>query len=175
MWSVVVRPATPTDVRAIADIHVSSWQVAYRGQVPDAFLDGLSVDRRSSAWTDILDSTAWPSTGAFVAEDDDGTIVGFAHISPSRDDDAGADVGEVTSIYVSPKAWRRGVGRMLLNAACTSFRSAGFTRATLWVLDTNDRARRFYERMGWQADGCVKVDARGDFSLTELRYASPLS
>lgn len=169
------RPATAADTPRIAEIHVSAWRVAYRGQVPDAFLDGLSAERRTSAWSDIVAATAWPSTGVFVAEDDSGKLVGFAHVCASRDDDAASEVGEVTSIYIAPEEWHQGAGRALLDAATTTLRTAGFSRATLWVLDTNDRARQFYERLGWRSDGAVKVDDRGDFALREIRYATDLS
>lgn len=170
-----VRSATPTDASRIAEVHVATWRVAYRGQVPDAFLAGLSVERRTSAWKEIIGATSWPSTGVLVAENDAGEVAGFAHVCASRDDDARPDVGEVTSIYVAPDAWRRGAGRMLLDAATASLQAAGFTIVTLWVLDSNDPARRFYERMGWRPDGAVKVDDRGDFALRELRYATDLT
>jgi hypothetical protein len=42
------------------------------------------------------------------------------------------------------------------------------------VLDSNERARRFYEAMGWRADGHGKVDRRGEFELNEVRYAASL-
>ncbi|MGQ0745018.1 MAG: GNAT family N-acetyltransferase [Acidimicrobiales bacterium] len=168
-----VRPATASDVMAIAAIHVKTWQAAYRGQVPDEYLERLSVDRRISAWRDIVAATAWPSTGVFVSEDDAGDIIGFAHIAPSRDDDA-EGTGEVTSVYLSPRAWRTGVGRSLVDAACASLRSSGFSSATLWVLDTNEGARRFYEAMGWRPDGRRKVESRGEFELNEVRYGIAL-
>ena len=38
--------------------------------------------------------------------------------------------------------------------------SAGFREATLWVVRENDRARRFYEALGWALDGAEKVDAQ---------------
>lgn len=169
-----VRPATARDVTAIATIHVKTWQVAYQGQVPDESLERLSVDGRISAWSDILAATAWPSTGVFVAEDDGADVVGFTHVAPSRDDDSAPGTAEVTSIYVRPDAWRGGAGRSLLEAACASVRSGGFGSATLWVLDSNERARRFYEAMGWRADGRVKVDWRREFELNEVRYAVSL-
>lgn len=169
-----VRPATATAALRIAEIHVATWCVAYRGQVPDAFLDGLLVERRMSAWSDIIGDTDWPSTGVLVAEDDSGKPVGFAHVCSSRDDDAGPKVGEVTSIYVAPEAWQQGAGRALLDAATATLRTAGFASATLWVLDTNHRARTFYERMGWRPDGAAKMDDRGDFALHELRYTVEL-
>ena len=47
---VALRDATPDDAHAIATVHVASWQVAYRGFMPDAVLDGLSVDDRARKW-----------------------------------------------------------------------------------------------------------------------------
>ena len=51
---------------------------------------------------------------------------------------------------------------------------AGFDEATLWVLDTKSRARRFYEAAGWHAGGAVKQDARRGFVLNEVRYRRAL-
>ncbi len=56
-----------------------------------------------------------------------------------------------------------------MDIAITSLRVAGFCRATLWVLDSNTAARRFYEHAGWMADGGVKTDDRGSFARLELR------
>jgi hypothetical protein len=60
---VEVRRARVGDERAIADVHVRTWQAAYRGQVPDAFLDGLSIERRTQAWSQIIaQSSVQPAT-----------------------------------------------------------------------------------------------------------------
>ena len=108
-----------------------------------------------------------------VLEEDE-AVVGFCHFSPTRDDDAARATGEVTAIYLLPSHWRRGGGSRLLARAVEALTAAGFRRATLWVLDGNCRARRFYERHGWHADGSIKVDDRGTFHLRELRYAREL-
>jgi GNAT superfamily N-acetyltransferase len=170
-----VRPARPGDELAIARVHVRTWQVAYRGHVPDEFLDGLSVDTRAEAWRRILAESDLPTMGAFVLVEGEAAIAGFVHVCPSRDEDAGEDVGEVTAIYVSPELWGRGAGRLLMKRATDSLRGAGFTEATLWVLDTNARARQFYESGGWSADGAEKVDDRPGFRMVELRYRRRIS
>ena len=41
-----IREAEPKDARAIAEIHVRSWQAAYRGQLADDYLDELKVEDR---------------------------------------------------------------------------------------------------------------------------------
>ncbi len=168
-----VRPAGLADASAIAAVQVHSWRGTYRGQIPDEHLDGLSIDRRSVVWTEILGDADLPRTGVFVLEDEN-KVVGFAHFGPSRDPDAAPRTGELTAIYLVPEVWGHGGGRLLLEAAETNLREAGFRTATLWVLSSNTRARRFYERMGWTPDGAVKTNDRGSFTLVEVRYASPL-
>ena len=45
-----IRPVGAGDVPAVARLHVAVWQVAYRGLLPDAYLDAPSVDRREIMW-----------------------------------------------------------------------------------------------------------------------------
>jgi L-amino acid N-acyltransferase YncA len=164
-----VRPAVPDDVATIAEVHVGTWQAAYRGVLPAAFLDALGPERSRGAW-----ARAVQRPGVLVAEQD-GAVVGFVHTVPSRDDDADpAVVGEVTSIYVRPGAWGTGAGRALMAAAVDALRGAGFREATLWVLAENPRARRFYAAAGWAEDGATKDDVVGGAPVTEVRYRRAL-
>lgn len=165
-----VRPACGGDELGIARIHVLTWQTAYRGLIPDTILEGLSVERRTAMWRRIISESVLPKNGAFVLIGDDDEISGFVHVSPSRDDDASDEVGEITGLYVSPALWRRGGGSLLMERAVESLCAAGFVQASLWVLDTNTRARRFYEGGGWSADGLMKHDDRGTFRMVEVRY-----
>src|SRR6266545_7080984 len=80
-----VRKAKVEDASGIAFVHVRSWQVAYRGHMPDEFLDGLDVEKRTNMWREV---TQDPDKIVFVAEDWDGNIVGFSALGPSRDADA---------------------------------------------------------------------------------------
>jgi GNAT superfamily N-acetyltransferase len=146
-----IRPATIDDARAIAEVHVASWRATYRGLLPDAYLDRLSVDEREAQRREVLrdPSGEW---GTLVAEED-GRVIGFAAYGPSRDDDAPPGTGEIPAIYLAPEVVGTGVGRDLFEQVNVALRDAGFTRATLWVLEVNERARRFYERAGWSWDG----------------------
>jgi GNAT superfamily N-acetyltransferase len=168
--NVRVRAATPEDADAIGAVHVESWRWAYRGQLPDDLLDGLDPAERGAGWGRILETG---DADVIVAEDDD-RIVGFASASASRDDDATAATGEVLTVYVVEEAVGTGAGRALLAGAQGLLRARGHTRATLWVLESNDRARRFYERNGWTWDG-----ARGEHQVEcanrpIVRYAADL-
>ena len=148
-----IRAATVDDARAIAEVHVASWRDTYRGLLPDAYLDRLSVDEREAQRRELIEdgSGTW---GTLVA-DADGRVIGFAAYGPSRDDDAPSGTGEVPAIYLAPDAVGTGVGRELFEQTMAALRAAGYTRATLWVLEANERARRFYERAGWAWDGAT--------------------
>jgi ribosomal protein S18 acetylase RimI-like enzyme len=165
-----IRRATAADARGVAEVHVASWRHAYRGLLPDGFLDRLSVERREASWREAFRDRG---AGVFVAEEE-GRVIGFASFGPSRDADAGPEVGEIPAIYVDPSVVGAGVGRALLDAAIEALREAGYRRATLWVLEANAHARRFYERAGWRWDGTV---SRHDFDCANepvLRYAVEL-
>lgn len=152
-------------------MHVASWQGAYRGQLPDEVLDGLDVERRAAGWRQFLSSEG---QFTFVAEDADGPVTAFVHGNAAREENPDGKTGEVFAIYASPDAWGTGAGRKLMAAAVEWLREAGFRDAVLWVLDTNDRARRFYELAGWAPDGTTKDDVVAGVPVTEVRYRRAL-
>ncbi len=172
--SVRIRPATLDDAAAIAEVHVRSWQWAYRGQLPDEYLDGLSstIERRIEARRTELAHLP-PEHRWWVAEQA-GQIVGFAITEPSHDDDAPPLTGEVALIYLLPEAAGKGIGRALFAQAVADLRERGYQRATLWVLESNARARHFYEAAGWRPDGASKTEERPGAVLREVRYAIAL-
>lgn len=96
-------------------------------------------------------------------------VVGFANVGPSRDENADG-VGEVGAIYLLADHWGQGLGCTLMAAALASVTDFGFEQATLWVLDTNERARRFYEAGGWAPDGATNTDTQRGFPIAEVRY-----
>jgi GNAT superfamily N-acetyltransferase len=170
--TVLVRPARTKDARSVAEVHVASWRHAYRGLLPDEYLERQSVEDREAMW---LGSFADPDSklDTFVAEVD-GRIVGFASFGPSRDEDVPERTGEVPAIYVDPAVLGTGVGRELFEAATVALRDAGFARATLWVLEANALARRFYEKAGWAWDGSVGTHMFDCANEPVVRYALDL-
>jgi len=161
-----VRPALPSEINAVARIHVSSWQRAYRGQIPDAVLDALDPSERARKWIEWLGKAGH---GLQVALHDD-AVVGFCSLIRSRDSDAKDDVGEVGALYVDPACWRSGAGTALMSAAIAEARAAGYRAVTLWVLTSNTSARHFYEHVGFTPDGGSKVETIGGHALAHLRY-----
>jgi GNAT superfamily N-acetyltransferase len=170
--SVTVRGATADDARAIAEVHVASWRWAYRDQVPDRILDELSVDEREAMWRRSLDEVKGRTE---VAVDPGGDVVGFVETGPAGDDDADDETGEVYALYLLEHVTGSGVGAVLLRRGEDDLRSDGYRRSTLWVLTSNVRAHRFYERNGWASDGRRSIYRVGDVDLPVLRYARDLA
>ena len=78
MAAMKCRPATADDAGAIAALHTDSWRRNYRGAFRDEYLDGDAPADRLAVWTDRLVRPA-PDACTIVA-DDDGDVVGFAHV-----------------------------------------------------------------------------------------------
>jgi len=172
---VQIRRAGVADARRIADVHVRSWKVGYRGLLPQDLLDGLDPQQRVPRWAATFEQSSWPARGTLVAEEAD-RLLGFADMCPTRDDDQDStSVGEVASFYVLPEVWGQGVGRTLMEASSNTLTAAGFLAATLWVLDTNARAIAFYRALGWRDDGAVKDDIVGGAPIRDLRYRRTLA
>ena len=161
-----VRPARPEDARGIAEVHVRTWQAAYRHAFPADVLDQLSVDERETRWRTWLEegATAWVS----VAGD---AIVGFVAVGPSRTEE---DVAELYSIYVLPEHWGSSAAHELMATAVGWFNEKQYTAAVLGVLADNPRARRFYEREGWRFDG-TRTDIVRGVEVEEALYRLTLA
>ena len=165
-----VRRAQLQDAEAIAAVHVRTWQIAYRGQLPDHFLENLrqGLDRRTEFWRTEIDT---PPVGHEVwVVGGESRVDGFASIGPARDEHP-RKTGELYAIYVDPNYWDRGLGRALLEHSSSRLADEGYGAAILWVLESNARARRFYEMGGWVHDSGSKVESGPDgIELREIRY-----
>jgi ribosomal protein S18 acetylase RimI-like enzyme len=169
-----VRAATLADAQALADVHVRGWQAGYRGLLPQAYLDGLDPVERVDRWRQALLASP-PAFTTLVLDDDVVGVMGFTSVGACRDPDADvASVGEVAALYVHPDHWRTGGGWKLMAAAVGHLVGCGYREAVLWVLDTNERARRFYESAGWLTDGAAKTDGSRGFPIAEVRYRRAL-
>lgn len=166
-----IRDARPEDAEAIAEVHVRSWQETYVGLLPDDFLKSLDGDiqRRTEVWRKATENL--PARSLLLVAEVDDQVVGFANAAACEDPDLDSElVGELRVIYLRARFWGRGIGKAMHDEAICRLWSFGFNEAMLWVLDSNERTRRWYERQGWRTDGATKVDDRGTFVLNEVRY-----
>ncbi|MFE9448565.1 GNAT family N-acetyltransferase [Streptomyces sp. NPDC006739] len=159
------------DCERVSGIRVHGWRSAYRGIVPQSYLDALSVardaERRRAGFS------ARPADGVvnLVAERG-GEVVGWAAYGPYRDGEAHTADAELYAIYVDTAHLGSGAGRALLEASLAG--CSARPRMLLWVLKENTRARRFYERAGFAADGAEEPFETDGVAVPEVRYCRPL-
>jgi len=105
-----IRPAEPADAEAVARLHVDAWRTAYRGLVPDSFLESLDWNRRAQRFRESL---AQKDEETYLVELE-GVVLGFVTLGACRDEDVDPEVvGEIWGIYLAPQHWRKGIGRQL--------------------------------------------------------------
>lgn len=166
-----IRLATPNDADALARVHEDSWRLAYRGLVPDSYLDSLNHEGLAERFRESLISGARETYVAEEAEE----LLGFMTIGACRDADVDqATTGEIWAIYLAPRHWRKGVGKRLCRDAERMLAARRYTQAVVWVFEGNADARRFYEAMGFVADGDAKMLNLGA-ALKTIRYRKPLT
>lgn len=136
-----LRPAGPDDALLVADLHVRSWRSAYRGILPDGYLDGPLAAEKQGHWRRVFDR---PPPGAVVLiAEAGGEPKGFVAAYPEPPDGALVD-----NLHVLPEDHGKGIGRLLMTAAAVALGEAGVRRARLWVFRDNRRAVDFYRKLG---------------------------
>jgi len=163
----LIEAATPEDCRAIAEVHVESWQHAYKALLPASYLASLSVAEREVMWRDM--QKRQPSQ--LLVARNAGQVVGFVAFGASHDEGAPSDHAEVWAIYVRPAFWAVGAGRLLWLAALQRLLAEGYKTVSLWVIAGNERAIRFYERAGFVAEPQSRKQFElGGATIEEVRY-----
>ena len=143
-----LREATPADAEGVARVYVESWNEAFADLMPPRVLDPEQIAR----WARDLDARWWLAGSG-------GSVLGFVGSGPSRDP-IDPDLGELDTIAVAPSAWRRGVGRRLMDSALDELRGGGYGQGILWTLADYEQGRTFYEATGWHSSGEVRDSGR---------------
>lgn len=162
----IIRPAELADAAGIAKAHVDTWRTTYVGIVSDERLATLSYEQSEQRQRKhLLDATE--AHFYYVAEDDDGRIVGFAVGGPERGGDA-THKGEINGMYILASHQRRGIGRRLVAAAATHLLAHDIESMLIWVLADNP-SRRFYEVLGGRLVKETEIEIGGEM-LVEVAY-----
>jgi GNAT superfamily N-acetyltransferase len=190
---VVIRSASPADAAQIAAVRRDSWLAAYEGIISRAIIDRVTAPDGGAVVRQSFRTRPWQRMIAAVAAVPPPTpgeaapgIVGYASFGPELDvlgapwphplsaEGREGRAAELYALYVHPAWWSTGTGRALMGRVLAKVSAGGYLCITLWVLEDNARARRFYERAGFAPDGARHVldDLDG---VTEIRYRRALS
>ena len=160
----MIRSSMQGERLLIGHVYCETWKAAYRGLVPDGFLDSLTDE--------CCAPRIVPEKGLLVCERN-GCLIGAVGFGPDRQVPDGG-TGEIYSLYVLPEYWRTGAGRELFCAARKSLQQDGFDSIRLWTLSQNRRARQFYEKMSMTECSC-RIITIGGRDLPETGYIQTLN
>lgn len=162
-----ILPAGASDVTALAEVHTESWRSAYRGLLPDAYLDGPILEDRRRFWARRMSEPVTDRRLVLKATDAD-TLVGFVCAALDVDPTWGA---RIENLHVAPSRKGEGIGLALFESArgWITQRAPG-QPMHLWVLEGNVAARRFYERQGGVVADRKVIDVTDGIAVPEVRY-----
>ena len=158
-----IRLVTLDDAKYCANIHSESWNFAYSDIVSKEIIDRYNV-RWPMIWNKMLSNNI---NSHYVITLDD-VIIGFLTISVARDNDLKDSFYELVGLYLNPEYVAKGYGKQAMDWIKKEIKSRGDDKISLWVLEENNRARSFYEKMGFVTDGEIKPSGLAD--TYEVRY-----
>jgi ribosomal protein S18 acetylase RimI-like enzyme len=165
-----ISPARISDAPVLARIHVDSWRAAYRGLIPDPYLERFTYQWREESFRQSLAANAEET---YLIQQND-QVVGLLTLGAARDSDVDVSrTGEIWGIYLLPNYWRKGIGKKVVQEAEAMLKSREYETIILWVLEKNQQARQFYEAMGFNPDGASRSIDWG-VPLKAVRYRKVL-
>lgn len=159
MPALSLRAMTADDATIVAALHAASWRTAYRGILSDEYLAGEVELERAFTWKRRLDVLTDKQFGIIAML---GAIpVGFTFIV-GHDDPTWGNL--VDNLHVATEARSAGIGPRLLAAAARGIEERGWDRRVyLRVYDANERARKFYRRLGGvEIESIMKATVEGN-------------
>ncbi|CAN5171651.1 hypothetical protein BH11ACT4_BH11ACT4_09540 [soil metagenome] len=160
MLNFVIRPPRGDEAQLLADLHILAWQQTYAEVFPASAWGEEARAGRVRQWT-VICTRPIPDWHTAVAESD-GSVVGIAHTESDRDDPP-LRGRKLAFIYLLTEAHGSGAGQALLDEVL------GDDPASLWVLEQNARARAFYVRNGFVADGARQPTGYGGDEIRMVR------
>ena len=159
-----VRLARSGEGKRLSEIFLASGRAAWARH-----LSPVGLSNVTSPAEDWESQIADPDVICLVAERR-GAAAALAVLCPSPDEDTDpATVALLDRLYTEPAAWRRGLGRALLDASMEELSSRGFREVTLWTAEWN-ASRGFYEVNDWSLDGATREKTFAGSTYTEVRY-----
>ena len=153
------------DCDSLGLIQSESWKEAYKGIVPNSVLKDMTPENCSKKFNFLFSN----ESGKVALIKDENQIRGFICFGPNRDEDLNSSYGEIWGVYLLPTFWGQGIGTQLSSWAMKELQKMGFHEVSLWVLEENINARKFYKKMGFINDGKIK-EVFFDKKLNVCRY-----
>jgi len=158
---IIIRKALPEDAYELTVCHISCFRSAYRGIVPDEFLENMLAEKEQRVERykkSLIDPGDCEYYCVIYAE----KIVGFLIIHKKD--------GEIWAIYLIEEFRNKGYGKAMLAFALNELNHIGHKEIFLWVFEENTGARRFYEKHNLNFNGTKREVNSYGRPLIQLRY-----
>jgi ribosomal protein S18 acetylase RimI-like enzyme len=147
--NIEIRPVTPPDVPAIAQLAREIWQATYPGIITQEQIDFMLEQRygHERLYDDLEDLHKW----LFQAFQE-GRRVGFAFSEISKGE------FKLDKLYIHPDVQRRGVGGLLIEHVAELARKQGYPCVILQVNKRNEKAVNSYMKYGFSVRASTVED-----------------
>ena len=155
----MVRIAKIQDSPRMAEIKVFGWRCAYKHFIPLKYLfNELTVKNSEMKFIEILSIENNP--GKTYVFEEDNIIKAYMTIGNTKDEDKDNRTFELWVIYVDPLFQRQNIGEKLVDFCIDEAKNKCKEEIVLWVFKKNENSIKFYEKMGFTADGKTKMHER---------------
>ena len=151
-------------IRAVAE---AAWPPTYGELLPPGQIEYM-IDRMYAA-SAVREQTAAGTPFLLVRADGRDAGLLSLDLRPAPDGSA-----ELHKLYLRPEYWGRGIGALVLAAACDKARAAGASSLWLRVNKGNERAQKAYRAAGFRKARAVVTDIGGGFVMDDFVYVRPL-
>ncbi|OED52275.1 GNAT family N-acetyltransferase [Aliivibrio fischeri] len=138
--------------------------------MPQSFIESYTLEKRRKLWSNIIKRSL---AEVLVADCDEG-LVGFLCFGQPKALN-GTEVYELSSIYIAPDKIGAGIGQTLYNECERVLRLLKAQKVSLWALDSNKRALKFYTKQGFTPTGGINKERTNDIVLNDIELAKELS
>ena len=115
----------------------------------------MKYEDRIGKWVEKTTSQA-----VYVAETNNGEIVGFSNGGIERTGNYPEYKGELYAIYILENQQRKGLGRLLIQPIINDLLNQGIESMAVWVLEEND-SKYFYESLGAKKVDTSEINLAG--------------
>jgi RimJ/RimL family protein N-acetyltransferase len=161
---ITIRKAMINETYEFASCKIEAWQSAYKGIIPDEYLNSMSVEQHAERYKEWMKDQNTEYYFVICNNETAGILV----LSKCDNEDK-PNAGDIIAIYLLKPYWNKGHGRTMMNFAMDRLKQLGYDEVVIWSLEDNIRAKQFYEKFGFVFDGS-KVEMNFGELLTAVRH-----
>ena len=140
----IIRKIRREDVPGLNHVVTVAWNEAYKGIVPDEFLEELKRNEKERTEKGL---SKFNDDYTTLILEVDNEVVGFSHYATANQERF-PECGEIRALYIIGKYKGHGFGRKLVEESIKELKKMGFNKMIICCLRDNLPANEFYKHIG---------------------------